>query len=171
MTCTKGSSPNHKLMRTTAKTHPIFCANVRERTCGVCTVPLALAAKPLGNISLQQPLQQIFKLCSEWVWQLHVLQGLKRGQTKGGGQRKDCLRTWRPWHLHWNKVLGSLLWGCFKKKVKQRTLRFFSFVCSVYVWHCAAQTETPLLSWDLRYYIIVYNTSVSTCNPILILYI
>lgn len=95
-----GSSPNHKLMRTTAKTHLIFffCANViinyvRDRTCGVCTVPLALAAKPLGNISLQQPLQQIFKLCSEGVWQLHVLQGLKRGQTKGGGWRKDCLRT------------------------------------------------------------------------------
>lgn len=72
--------------------HLSICASVvvnyvRDRTCGVCTVPLALAAEPLGNISLQQPLQQIFKLCSERVWQLHVLQGVKRGQTK------DCLRT------------------------------------------------------------------------------
>lgn len=78
-------------MRTTAKTHLLcFCANViinyvRDRICGVCTVPLALAAEPLGNISLQQPLQEIFKLCSEGVWQLHVLQRLERGQTKGGG--------------------------------------------------------------------------------------
>lgn len=107
MTCTQGSSPNHKLMRNCKNAPIIFCANViikyvRDRTCGVCTVPLALAAKPLGNISLQQPLQQIFQLCSEGVWQLHVLQGLKRGQAKGGGQRKDCLRTWQPWHLQWN---------------------------------------------------------------------
>lgn len=67
-----------------------ICANVvincvlRDRNCGACTVPLALTAEPLGNISLQQPLQQIFKLCSERVWQLHVLQGV---QKKRGGQR------------------------------------------------------------------------------------
>lgn len=160
---------------------------VRDRACGVCTVPLALAAKPLGNISLQQPLQQIFKLCSEGVWQLHVLQRLKRGQTKGGGQRKDCLRTWQPWHLHWNifkQVSHHILpftsnttppnnpWqssmGLFQKESKVMNIKGFSFMCSVYVWDCAALTEPPLLSRDLRYYIIVYNTSVSICNPILI---
>lgn len=150
---------------------------------GVCTVPLALAAEPLGNISLQQPLQQIFKLCSEGVWKLHVLQGLKRGQTKGGGQRKGCLRTWRPWHLHWNvfkQVSHHILpftsnttspnnpWQLFQKESKVMNIKVFFFYVFCVCLRLCSPNRNPPLSWDLRYYIIVYNTSVSICNPILI---
>lgn len=59
---------------------------------GACTIPLALTAKPLGNISLQQPLQQVFELSSERLRQLHVLRAMKRGQKRGGRQRKDRLK-------------------------------------------------------------------------------
>lgn len=48
-------------------------------------IPTALAAEPLGYISLQQPLQKIFELCSERVWQLHILRVKQRGRK---GRRK-----------------------------------------------------------------------------------
>lgn len=73
-----------------------------------CTIPLALTAEPLGNISLQQPLQQVFELCSERFWQLHVLQGTKKRQKKGGGQRKDHLKTWQPCHLQTSESFQGL---------------------------------------------------------------
>ena len=54
---------------------------------GVCVVPSALTAEPLGYVSLQQPLQQIFELCSERVWQLHILRN-RGGGRKGGREEK-----------------------------------------------------------------------------------
>lgn len=54
--------------------------------CWVCVVPSALTAEPLGYVSLQQPLEQIFELCGERVWQLHILR--KRGGREEGGRKR-----------------------------------------------------------------------------------
>lgn len=69
--------------------------------CWVCVVPSALTAEPLGYVSLQQPLEQIFELCGERVWQLHILRkrggrregGREGGKTQEGGKvRMGCLK-------------------------------------------------------------------------------
>lgn len=72
--------------------------NVGQRlmwTFSVCVsvwvVPPALAAEPLGYISLQQPLQQIFELCSERVWQLHILQD-REGRE---GNKEERRSVWK----------------------------------------------------------------------------
>lgn len=67
----------------------------------MCVVPSALTAEPLGYVSLQQPLEQIFELCGERVWQLHILRkrgggregGREGGKTQEGGKvRMGCLK-------------------------------------------------------------------------------
>lgn len=66
------------------------CACVRVCMIGPVTrtdVPLALAAQPLGNVSLQKALQEIFELRSERVWQLHILRKRERKRTTEGGVR------------------------------------------------------------------------------------
>lgn len=83
-------------------------------------IPTALAAEPLGYISLQQTLQKIFELCSERVWQLHILRVKKRGRKEGReegreeeGMRMRCLN----WVVNFavntllkNKITPKLLW-------------------------------------------------------------
>lgn len=70
---------------------------------GACTVPLALTAEPLGNISLQQPLQQVLELSGERLWQLHILRGMKRGteERRAGRERtvKKKKKTQQPRQL------------------------------------------------------------------------
>lgn len=58
-------------------------------------IPTALAAEPLGYISLQQPLQKIFELCSERVWQLHILRVKQRGRKEGReeGREEEGMRV------------------------------------------------------------------------------
>lgn len=55
-------------------------------------VPLALAAEPFGNVSLQQALQEIFELRSERVWQLHILRKREEEEQREAGW-KGGVRT------------------------------------------------------------------------------
>lgn len=66
------------------------CVFVNDRD---TDVPLALTAQPLGNISLQQALQEIFELRSERVWQLHILgKGEGEGEGRAGEEREEGKR-------------------------------------------------------------------------------
>lgn len=100
-----------------------------------------------------------------------------RGCRRKEEGREDSLRTWQLWYHHWNifkqvshlqhqpllLILVSYLLGCFKKSInwwKSRIFRIKSawntVTCAVSVWYCA--------NWDLKYYIIVFSTSMCTCS-------